>query len=56
MYSGGLVDEDEAREFSNKAGFATEFQRLLFSRVVPNLSRIGLLQIKLGHYMISWAY
>ena len=39
-------NEDEAREFSNKAGFATEFQRLLFSRVVPNLSRIGLLTDK----------
>ena len=39
-------DEDEARQFSNKAGFATEFQRLLFSRVVPNLSRIGLLTDK----------
>ena len=39
-------DENEARDFSNKAGFATEFQRLLFSRVVPNLSRIGLLTDK----------
>ena len=39
-------DEDEAREFSNNAGFASEFQRLLFSRVVPNLSRIGLLTDK----------
>ena len=39
-------DEAEARDFSNKAGFATEFQRLLFSRVVPNLSRIGLLTDK----------
>jgi hypothetical protein len=36
-------NENEAREFSNNAGFAAEFQRLLFSRVVPNLSRIGLL-------------
>ena len=39
-------DEDEAREFSNNAGFALEFQRLLFSRVMPNLSRIGLLTDK----------
>jgi hypothetical protein len=39
-------DEDEAREFSNNAGFAQEFQRLLFSRVMPNLSRIGLLTDK----------
>ena len=39
-------NEDEAREFSNNAGFAQEFQRLLFSRVVPNLSRIGLLTDK----------
>ena len=39
-------DENEAREFSNEAGFALEFQRLLFSRVVPNLSRIGLLTEK----------
>ena len=39
-------DVDEAREFSNNAGFAAEFQRLLFSRVVPNLSRIGLLTDK----------
>ncbi len=39
-------DENEAREFSNNAGFAAEFQRLLFSRVVPNLSRIGLLTDK----------
>ena len=37
---------DEAREFSNNAGFAAEFQRLLFSRVIPNLSRIGLLTDK----------
>ena len=39
-------DENEARDFSNNAGFALEFQRLLFSRVVPNLSRIGLLTDK----------
>ena len=39
-------DEDEAREFSNNAGFALEFQRLLFARVMPNLSRIGLLTDK----------
>ena len=39
-------NENEAREFSNNAGFAQEFQRLLFSRVVPNLSRIGLLTDK----------
>jgi len=39
-------DEDEARDFSNNAGFALEFQRLLFSRVMPNLSRIGLLTDK----------
>jgi hypothetical protein len=39
-------NEDEAREFSNDAGFSLEFQRLLFSRVVPNLSRIGLLTDK----------
>ncbi|RZO91588.1 MAG: long-chain fatty aldehyde decarbonylase [Gammaproteobacteria bacterium] len=39
-------NEDEAREFSNNAGFALEFQRLLFSRVMPNLSRIGLLTDK----------
>ena len=37
---------NEAREFSNNAGFALEFQRLLFSRVMPNLSRIGLLTDK----------
>ncbi len=39
-------NEDEAREFSNNAGFALEFQRLLFARVMPNLSRIGLLTDK----------
>jgi hypothetical protein len=39
-------NEDEARDFSNEAGFSLEFQRLLFSRVVPNLSRIGLLTDK----------
>ena len=39
-------DENEARDFSNNAGFALEFQRLLFSRVMPNLSRIGLLTDK----------
>ena len=41
-------DEDEAREFSNNAGFALEFQRLLFARVMPNLSRIGLLTDKVS--------
>ncbi|HIE50028.1 MAG TPA: long-chain fatty aldehyde decarbonylase [Gammaproteobacteria bacterium] len=40
-------NENEARDFSNNAGFALEFQRLLFSRVVPNLSRIGLLTEKI---------
>lgn len=39
-------DEEEARDYSNNAGFGMEFQRLLFSRVVPNLSRIGLLTDK----------
>ena len=39
-------NEAEAREFSNNAGFALEFQRLLFARVMPNLSRIGLLTDK----------
>tara|TARA_B110000014_G_scaffold264187_2_gene263961 strand:- start:9201 stop:10280 length:1080 start_codon:yes stop_codon:yes gene_type:complete len=36
-------DEDEARDFSNNNGFGAHFQQLLFSRVIPNLSRIGLL-------------
>jgi len=39
-------DEDEARDFANNNGFGAQFQKLLFSRVIPNLSRIGLLTDK----------
>ena len=36
-------DKDEAQAFAQKADVANNFQHLLFTRVVPNLSRIGLL-------------
>jgi hypothetical protein len=36
-------DEDEAREFSNNAESASLFNNLLFSKIMPNLKRIGLL-------------
>ena len=39
-------NEDEARDFANTKGFGTQFQQLLFSRVIPNLSKIGLLTDK----------
>jgi hypothetical protein len=36
-------DKDEAQAFAQKADVANNFQHLLFTRVVPNLSMIGLL-------------
>ena len=39
-------DRDDAQAFAQKADVANNFQHLLFTRVVPNLSRIGLLTEK----------
>ena len=39
-------DKDDAQAFAQKADVANNFQHLLFTRVVPNLSRIGLLTEK----------
>ena len=39
-------DKEEAQAFAQKADVANNFQHLLFTRVVPNLSRIGLLTEK----------
>ena len=39
-------DKEEAQAFAQKADVAKNFQHLLFTRVVPNLSRIGLLTEK----------
>ena len=39
-------DEEEARDFANTEGFGAHFQQLLFSRVIPNLLKIGLLTDK----------
>jgi len=37
------MSEDEAREFTLNTGSFEMFRNFLFSRVIPNLSRIGLL-------------
>ena len=39
-------DKEDAQAFAQKADVANNFQHLLFTRVVPNLSRIGLLTEK----------
>ena len=39
-------DKEDAQAFAQKADVANNFQHLLFTRVVPNLSRIGLLTKK----------
>jgi len=39
-------DKEDAQVFAQKADVANNFQHLLFTRVVPNLSRIGLLTEK----------
>ena len=39
-------DKEDAQAFAQKADVANNFQHLLFTRVVPNLSRIGLLTDK----------
>ena len=39
-------DKEDAQAFAPKADVANNFQHLLFTRVVPNLSRIGLLTEK----------
>ena len=39
-------NKEEAQAFAQKADVANNFQHLLFTRVVPNLSRIGLLTEK----------
>ena len=39
-------DPEEAAEYANAQGLNSEFRRLLYARVVPNLSRIGLLTDK----------
>ena len=39
-------DIEDAQAFAQKADVANNFQHLLFTRVVPNLSRIGLLTEK----------
>ena len=39
-------DKEDAQTFAQKADVANNFQHLLFTRVVPNLSRIGLLTEK----------
>ena len=39
-------DKENAQAFAQKADVANNFQHLLFTRVVPNLSRIGLLTEK----------
>ena len=46
-------DKEEAQAFAQKADVANNFQHLLFTRVVPNLSRIGLLTEKVRPLYLS---
>ena len=46
VYENFAWDKEDAQAFAQKADVANNFQHLLFTRVVPNLSRIGLLTEK----------